>query len=72
MNIIKKLDNYIIPQIQIMINGVIRSGVFPDIFKTMRIIPVSKPGNPLGDIDSFMYIGEDNWSLDLQVPNWMD
>ena len=53
MNIIKKLDNYIIPQIQIIINSVIRSGVFPDIFKTTCIIPVSKPGKPLDDIDSY-------------------
>ena len=36
-----------------MINSVIRSGVFPDVFKTTRIIPVSKPGKPLDDIDSF-------------------
>ena len=53
MNIIKKLDNYIIPQIHVMINSVIRSGIFPDIFKTTRIIPVSKPGKPLDDIDSY-------------------
>ena len=53
MNIIKKIDSYIVPQIPHIIKSVIRTGHFPQIFKTMQIIPVYKAGKPLNDIDSF-------------------
>ena len=36
-----------------MINAIINTSIFPDIFKLSRILPFSKPGKPLNDIDSF-------------------
>ena len=49
----KKLYIHIAYQICHMINCVMGTSVFPTIFKTTRIIPVSKPGKPADDIDSF-------------------
>ena len=51
--ILKRLGWSIVPQICHMINSVIRTSVFPTIFKTTRIIPVSKPGKPPDSIDSY-------------------
>ena len=51
--ILKKLDLHIAYQICHMINCVMRTAKFPKIFKTTKIIPVSKPGKPTDDIDSF-------------------
>ena len=36
-----------------MINCVVRSGEFLQIFKLTRIVPISKPGKPLDQIDSY-------------------
>ena len=36
-----------------LINAIINTSIFPDIFKLSRILPFSKPGKPLNDIDSF-------------------
>ena len=52
-NILKKLGSCIIPSITHMINCVVRSGEFPQIFKLTRIVPISKPGKPLDQIDSY-------------------
>ena len=51
--VMKKLGWSIVPQLCHMINTVIHTSTFPDIFKTTRIIPVSKPGKPTDSIDSF-------------------
>ena len=53
LKIIKQLGWSIVPQVCHMINCVVRTSVFPTIFKTTRIIPVSKPGKPVDLIDSY-------------------
>ena len=37
----------------LLINHIILSNILPDIFKISRITPISKPGKPLSDIESF-------------------
>merc|ERR1711954_590637 len=51
--VIKRLGFHISYQICHMINCVVHTGKFPKIFKTTRIILVSKPGKSIDDIDSF-------------------
>ena len=51
--VLKSLGWSIVPQLCHMINCVIRTSVFPSIFKQTRIIPVSKPGKPADCIDSY-------------------
>ena len=61
-----------------MINCVMHTGKFPKIFKTTRIIPVSKPGKSLDDIDSFRPINNlpclekilEEW-ICMQVTDWL-
>ena len=48
-DIIKKLDINIAYQLCHMINCIMKTSIFPNIFKTTRIIPVSKPGKPDDD-----------------------
>ena len=51
--ILKMLGWSIVPQVCHLINCVISCKTFPTIFKTTRIIPVSKPGKPTDSINSF-------------------
>ena len=53
-----------------MINCVMRTSTFPSIFKITRIIPVSKPGKPTDDIDSFRPINNLS-SLEKLTEEWI-
>ena len=53
-----------------MINCVLRTAKFPDIFKVTRIIPVSKPGKPVDQIDSFRPINNLS-SLEKLLEQWI-
>ena len=50
---IKKCGNSIIPHLTHLINSIIRTGTFPDIFKISRILPISKKGKPVNLISSY-------------------
>ena len=76
--VIKRLGFHISYQICHMINCVMCTGKFPKIFKTTRIIPVSKPGKSLDDFDSFRPINNlpclgkilEDW-ICKQVTGWL-
>ena len=68
--IIKKLGWSIVPQICHMINCVVRTATFPEIFKLTRIIPVSKPGKPTDNIDSFRPLNNLS-ALEKLVEQWI-
>ena len=69
-DIIKKLDINIAYQLCHMINCVMKTSIFPNIFKTTRIIPVSKPGKPDDDIDSFRPLNNMN-CLEKFLEGWI-
>ena len=68
--IFKTLDLHIAYQICHMINCVMRTAKFPKNFKTTKIIPVSKPGKPTDDIDSFRPINNLS-SLEKLTEEWI-
>ena len=68
--ILKKLDLHIAYQICHMINCVMRTAKSPKIFKTTKIIPVSKPGKPTDDIDSFRPLNNLS-SLEKLIEHWL-
>ena len=41
------------PHITHLINTIIISNIFPDIFKISRVLPFSKPNKPSSDLDSY-------------------
>ena len=53
-----------------MINCVMQTATFPKIFKVTRIIPVSKPGKPVDQIDSFRPINNLS-SLEKLLEQWI-
>ena len=53
MHILNKIKPTIAPHITHLINTIIHTNTFPDIFKISRITPTHKPGKPTTDIDSY-------------------
>ena len=51
--IIKSINTEISPYLTHMINCIIRSSTYPDIFKIANIIPIAKPDEPLDNIESY-------------------
>ena len=47
------MKNEISPHLTHMINTILTTNTVPDIFKISRILPISKPGKPLTEIDSY-------------------
>ena len=52
-NILKKIEYKIAPFIAHLINCIILHSRFPSIYKLTKILPISKPGKPLDNIDSY-------------------
>ena len=69
-NILKKLDISIAYQVCHMINCIMHTAIFPSIFKVTRIVPVSKPGKPNDDIDSFR-LSNNLSSLEKLTEEWI-
>merc|ERR1712030_57162 len=55
MNVIKKINSEMAPHLTHLYNCMTRTGIYPDIMKTSKIIPLHKPGNRpiniLGPVD---------------------
>ena len=51
--ILKKINHRVAPHICHLINSILFTKIFPDIFKLSRILPISKNGLPIDTISSF-------------------
>ena len=51
--ILKKIGHRIAPHLTHLINSILNTSIFPDIFKISRILPISKQGKPVNEISSF-------------------
>ena len=49
----KKLRDRIAPHLTHLINSVLHTQIFPDIYKISRILPISKPGKTTDNVDHF-------------------
>ena len=53
MNCLKKLNNEIAPHLTHLFNSIIRSGIYPDVLRISKIIPLLKSGKPSHIIDGY-------------------
>ena len=53
MNCIKKLRHEIAPHLTHLFNNIIRSGIYPDILRVSKIIPLLKIGKPSHLMDGY-------------------
>lgn len=67
IKIIKQLGWSFIPRVCHMINCITRTSVFPSIYKTTKIVLISKPGKPTDSIHSYRPINKQLLTLGKQL-----